>query len=87
MTKAFDYVAQVLAVLPGMIATGIEVTSFIQKASTKANAFQSEKRQPTSEEWDELNAYIAQLRGVVHAPTAMREGDGVPQAGVEDPKA
>lgn len=67
MNPALSYAAQVLAALPGLIKSGIEVTALINRSTSVINHMGNENRDPTQAEWDELNAEINRLRGELHS--------------------
>lgn len=64
---ALAYALQLLTALPGLIAAGVEVTQTIERARDKIALFKIEGRDPTPEEWDELDAEVKRLRGELHA--------------------
>lgn len=66
--SALAFVAQILGILPGLIQAGVEVTGFIQKYRDRIDEMATTGRDPTQQEWDELNAEIARLRGELHRP-------------------
>ena len=47
--------------LPDLIRAGKDVLSLIEHGTAKIREMQDEKRDPTTEEWDELNARIKAL--------------------------
>lgn len=62
------YVLQLLAVLPQLISSGRDVIGLVQHATETARRMHDEKRDPTPQEWDELNARIGALQTELHAP-------------------
>lgn len=58
---------QLLQVIPDLVAAGVEVKGLVDEYSTKLNAMAAEKRDPTAEEWAELNATIQRLRSQLHS--------------------
>lgn len=63
MGDALKYAMQLLGTLPQLISAGVEITGVIQRGRQALAAMQAENRAPTAQEWDELNAEIARLRG------------------------
>lgn len=59
---ALAFAIEALNVLPGLISAGMDVVSFITKASDDLKKMQSEGRDPTDEEWDALNNVVQDLR-------------------------
>ena len=62
------YALSLLTELPGLIASGKQVIDLIQTGSTALKAMQTENRDPTAAEWDQLNARIKALRDELHTP-------------------
>lgn len=60
------YVLQILAALPQLLAAGVEISAFVQKARDDVERMKDEGRDPTPQEWDALNAEIARLRAQLH---------------------
>lgn len=65
---ALPYVIQLLTALPSLVKAGMDITALVQEQTAKIQAMQAEKRDPTPQEWDELNARIKALRDELHAP-------------------
>jgi hypothetical protein len=69
MTPAIAlYLLQALQLLPVLISTGQNLMGFINKTQTNVNNMIAEKRDPTDQEWADLNATITDLRTQLHAP-------------------
>ena len=64
---ALLFALQVLESLPALIAAGQSVVGLVQQSSEAVRRMVDEKRDPTTEEWDELNAITAALRGQLHS--------------------
>jgi hypothetical protein len=62
------FAAEALAALPGLIQAGMDAYTFAKESSDKVAAMVAEQRDPTPEEWDQLNAVTASLRAELHAP-------------------
>ncbi len=65
---AAAYALSLLTELPGLISSGKQVIDLIQQGTAAMKAMQAEGRDPTSAEWDALNAQIKSLRDELHAP-------------------
>lgn len=61
MNAAIAYALQLLAALPSLIEAGVNVRNMIEKGRERIAAMQAEGRDPTDEEWAELNAEIEAL--------------------------
>lgn len=66
--QALMYAIQVLQALPTLIAAGQSVVTLVEQTNARLRVMQDERRDPTPEEWAELNATIARLRGELHTP-------------------
>jgi len=64
--SALVYATQLLGALPALLEVGANVMGLITTGSARLQQMASEGRDPTAEEWDELNARIAALRGELH---------------------
>lgn len=62
-----QYGATILTSLPGLIKAGVEITGMIQMGQARMNAMIAENREPTADEWKELNGEINRLRADLHA--------------------
>lgn len=51
----------VLRVLPSLIQAGTEVVQLVQHTNTLLDTMQKENRDPTSDEWDNINKLIHDL--------------------------
>lgn len=82
-TTAIAYALQLLGSLPGLIQAGADVFGIITTGREKIDLFDRENRDPTPEEWDELNQKIEALRAELHdrpvpaAKAAKKTGSGV----------
>jgi N-acyl-D-aspartate/D-glutamate deacylase len=56
-----------LTALPGLIEAGANVVAVVQHGTAKVKQLQTEGRDPTPAEWDELDTMINGLRGQLHA--------------------
>jgi hypothetical protein len=65
---AISYALQLLTELPGLIQAGTDVMGALTKGREKLTQFQAEKRDPTPQEWAELNEQISALRSELHKP-------------------
>lgn len=65
---AIGFAIQLLTALPSLVKAGMDITALVQDSTAKLNQMQAEKRDPTPEEWDDLNAKIKALREELHAP-------------------
>jgi len=59
---AIDYTLEVLTLLPALVQTGIAVESILETTAGVLRAAQTEGRDPTTQEWDDLNAVVQGLR-------------------------
>lgn len=57
---------QLLQSLPALIAAGDEVKGLIEDQTAKLKDMADTGRDPTPQEWDELNAQIDNLRASLH---------------------
>lgn len=64
MGTALEYASQIFAVLPSFIQAGKDVSSLLSKGKAVADS----GKDPTTEQWNELNAMIKVLRDELHAP-------------------
>jgi len=64
--NAFAMAMQLLAALPALLEAGADIKELVEDQTAKLRAMQDEDRDPTQEEWDELNAKITALRGELH---------------------
>lgn len=64
---ALSFATTLLASLPQLLAGGVEVLGLIQSGTERLKAFAAEKRDPTQEEWDALNASIEAKRKELHS--------------------
>lgn len=71
--NAITFALAAFDVLPGLIAAGMDVVSFISKTSADLKAMQAEGRDPTPEEWDTLNKVVEDLRA--SRPDLTKEGE------------
>ena len=60
------YALQIFEAAPGLLAAGIDITELMGKGKEVL----SSGRNPTDQEWDDLNALISGRRGRLHAPDA-----------------
>jgi hypothetical protein len=65
---ALAFAVQLLSSLPTLIQAGVDVTNLVKDSTDKLKGMQDEKRDPTPQEWDALNARIKALRDELHAP-------------------
>ncbi len=65
---AAAYALSLLTELPALISSGKDVIDLIKSGSTALKSMQDQGRDPTSAEWDALNAQIKVLRDELHAP-------------------
>lgn len=64
---ALAFATQLLGALPSLMEAGVAVMDLVTKGNAKLKAFADEKRDPTAEEWDDLNASIAEKRRELHS--------------------
>jgi hypothetical protein len=69
METTLAFAVQLLSALPGLMAAGVEVTEMIERFTGKVADMKENGREPTEEEWKELNDEIARLRGDLHSDT------------------
>lgn len=67
MGSALAFAMQLLESLPGLIQAGADVAELISNGSAKLKEFEQENRDPTDEEWEELNASIDAKRDELHS--------------------
>lgn len=63
---AIAFAIQAFQVLPGLIAAGKDISVIVKESTDALRAMQAENRDPTQQEWDLLNARIAELRTDLH---------------------
>ena len=68
MNQAFLFAFQLLNALPQFIQAGIEISGLVTRMSERMHDMSLTGRDPTKEEWDELNAELEALRNELHAP-------------------
>lgn len=64
---ALELATLVLSQLPSLISAGIQVKGLIDNTNATLKAAQDQKRDPTAQEWDDLNAQIDDLRKQLHS--------------------
>jgi len=64
---AIAYALQLLNALPQLVQAGIDITAAVSSAKSKLELMQSENRNPTEAEWQELNDSISALRKELHS--------------------
>ena len=62
------YAMKALEIVPGLITAGHDAIAFVTKSTNALNKMQKEKRGPTKEEKQELDATIEMLRKKLHDP-------------------
>lgn len=67
MPAIVAYLMQISMALPQLMAAGKDVWAFWKKHTDKVEVMVAEDRNPTSEEWSELNATIDELREQLHS--------------------
>lgn len=67
MPAALLYATQILGILPQLISAGSNVVDLVNHGNAALAAMQTEKRDPTPAEWDELNAKIKALQDQLHS--------------------
>ncbi len=65
---AIAYALSLLTEVPTLIAAGKSVVDLVQTGSAALKTMQAENRDPTAQEWSDLNAQIKALRDELHAP-------------------
>lgn len=66
MNGALLMALQLMQSLPALVKAGQDIAELVQTQSAKIKAMADENRDPTSEEWYELNKQIDALRGQLH---------------------
>jgi len=61
------YLLQLVAALPSLIQGGIDTYELVQNGVSKVKLMVAENRNPTDEEWEELNTSIASKRAELHS--------------------
>ncbi len=57
-----SYALEVLNALPGLISAGVDVYDFINTTNDNIKKMQDENRDPTDQEWSDLNQLVEALR-------------------------
>jgi gas vesicle protein len=65
--QALLYATQLLGILPGLLDAGKDVADLIKSGNAALKRMQEDNRDPTKEEWDELNAEIRKLQEELHS--------------------
>lgn len=65
---AITFALQLLAQLPGLIAAGAQVVELVNQTRERLEDMQANNREPTAQEWEELNQRIDSLRQQLHSP-------------------
>lgn len=68
MNPALLMALQLLQSLPALISAGVEVKGLIETQSAKLTDMVANSRDPSAQDWADLNAQIFALRGQLHAP-------------------
>lgn len=66
MGSIIAYALQALEAIPTLIAAGQSVIGLIQHSTAALKLMQTENRDPTDQEWADLNATIDALRQQLH---------------------
>lgn len=66
MDNALEFVKQILTIAPGLVKAGIDISNLF---NTGREVLES-GTDPTAQQWDELNDFIAQRRAILHSPDA-----------------
>jgi uncharacterized protein involved in exopolysaccharide biosynthesis len=64
---ALTFATTLLGSLPQLIAGGAQILDLVNSGNAKLKQFADEKRNPTPEEWDALNASIDAKRAQLHS--------------------
>ncbi len=67
MNPALLFAIQLFQSLPGLIAAGVEIKGLVDEYTAKLESMAAQKRDPSADEWLELNARIVSLRQKLHA--------------------
>lgn len=67
MGSIIAYALQALEAIPTLISTGQSVVSLVEHSTSVIKTAQAENRDPTDQEWSDLNALIDSLRTQLHA--------------------
>ncbi len=67
MPQAVMFAMQLLSQLPELIKGGQDVVGLVEDANAALAKMEAEKRDPSQEEWDALNAKLDELRKQLHA--------------------
>lgn len=65
--NAIAYALQLLNALPALIQAGHDVSELITDTRDRLKNMETEGRDPTPGEWDDLNARVGLLRGDLHS--------------------
>ena len=65
---ALTYAIQLLSALPALIDAGMSIKNLVSDSTAALNKMQAEKRDPSPQEWQNLNDQITALRNQLHAP-------------------
>ena len=73
MGTALAFGIELLTQIPALIAAGKDVISLVNSGKAKMQEFEREKRDPTSQEWLQLNAEIDDLRLRLHDTSVVKK--------------
>lgn len=62
-----SYLITALELGPKLVALGLDLAGFVGGAVAKAKVMRDENRDPTPEEWDELNARVQDVHQRIQA--------------------
>ena len=66
MDARLQMALQLLNAIPALIAAGANITTLVQQHAAKLKEMVDAGRDPTAEEWDDMNRQVDALRGQLH---------------------
>lgn len=66
MVQVAAYALQILGALPQLLQAGRDVNSLVQTGTAALKVMQDEGREPSAQDWQELNDKIAALQAELH---------------------
>lgn len=70
MPAVIIYAIQALQIATALAAAGKDVVTLLKQIRDALTTMQSEKRDPSAEEWSALNAHVMALLAEINAPRA-----------------
>ena len=66
MDPRLQMALQLMAALPDLVQAGVDISAVVTHHNAKLTKMANENRDPTAEEWDDMNRQITSLRAILH---------------------